>query len=344
MLGRKVTHKILGSGIITELSSAYLTVDFGGSEKKFTYPDVFEQYLTSTDPELMGQVDRDLAAKRADRARVVLSTIHSSATPQQSQILPRKKLKKAERFNVAFKCNYCDGGKRQNHIGFQGVCSDSVLRYNIEEAHHVWCASKGSPCRRYLDGEITRDELESMMHGGHGLDSVCYESHMLRDWMASAGVVQTGTDKGKPMRLLKVQSNSLAILTTREPNAISDESRFIFAVFLVDESYEGDNRDAGYVTTNSEWKIELSPIEAHRIRFWNYYANGNAPQKIVFGSGLHRYLSDEQAAQILRDIVAVKRNPQEKEFAQRFFEHFCRINAINVNDLPLPNGALMRKR
>ena len=177
MLGRKVTHKILGSGIITELSSAYLTVNFGGSEKKFTYPDVFEQYLTSTDPELMGQVDRDLAAKRADRAKAVLSTIRSSATPQQLQILPRKKLKKAERFNVAFKCNYCDGGKGQNHIGFQGVCSDSVLRYNIEKAHHVWCSSEESPCRWYLDGEITRDELESMMHGGHGLDSVCYESH-----------------------------------------------------------------------------------------------------------------------------------------------------------------------
>ena len=96
------------------------------------------------------------------------------------------------------------------------------------------------------------------MRGG-GLDSVFYESHMLRDWMASAGVVQTGANRGKPMRLLKVQRNSLAVLTSREPNYVSDELRFIFAVFLVDESYEGDYRDAGYVTTTTEWKISLTP-------------------------------------------------------------------------------------
>lgn len=341
MLGRKVIHKIFGCGTITNLTGEYLTVNFGDSEKVFAYPDAFGKYLVSTDPELMEQVNKDIQSKQSARANSILSAIQSSVTPMQMKL--RKHLKKVERSNVAFKCNYCDGGKGASHLGFQGVCSDSVLRFNIEKARHVWCSSEDSPCRWYLEGEITRKELESLMGGAHDLDSVCYESHMLRDWMASAGVVQTGVNKGKPMRLLKVQKNSLAVLTTRDPNAISDEERFIFAVFLIDESYEGDNRDAGYVTTNSEWKIELSPIEAHKLLFWNYYINRNAPQKIVFGSGLHRYLSDEQAAQILRDIVTVKSTPKEKEFAQQFFEHFCKINGIDANDVPLPKGALMNK-
>lgn len=69
--------------------------------------------------------------------------------------------------------------------------------------------------------------------------------------------------------------------------------------------------------------------------------NQNAPQKIVFGSGLHRYLSDEQAAQILRDIITVKSIPEEKEFAQHFFQHFCKINGIDANDVPPSKGALM---
>ena len=269
MLGRKVKHKVFGCGTITELTSAYLTVNFGDSEKKFVYPDAFEKYLTSTDSKFMEQVHKDIQAKRSAHSNSVLSTIHSSAIPTQAQRRSQKHIKKVERSNIAFKCNYCDGGKGQNHIGFQGVCSDSVLRFNIETARPVWCSSEDSPCRWYLDGEITRKELESMMSGGRGLDSVCYESHMLRDWMASAGIVQTGTDKGKPMRLLKVQKNSLAVLTTREPHADSDESRFVFAVFLVDESHEGDNRDAGYVTTNYEWKIELTPTEANKKLFWN---------------------------------------------------------------------------
>ena len=36
MLGRKVKHKVFGCGTITELTSAYLTVNFGDSEKNLS--------------------------------------------------------------------------------------------------------------------------------------------------------------------------------------------------------------------------------------------------------------------------------------------------------------------
>ncbi len=249
MVGCIVFHNTFGSGTIISKTANLLVIDFNGTEKKFVYPDAFEKHLTSVDQGLMAQVNRDLQVKNDAPATAVLSTVQPDPISPKPQA--RKKLKKVERSNVAFKCNYCDGGKTSTCIGFNGVCSDAVLRYNIEKAHHVWCADTESPCRCYLDGKISRTELEDMMRGGGGLDSVCYESHMLRDWMASAGVVQTGANRGKPMRLLKVQRYSLAVLTSREPNYVSDELRFIFAVFLVDESYEGDYRDAGYVTTTS---------------------------------------------------------------------------------------------
>lgn len=342
MVGCVVFHNTFGNGTIISKTGNLLIVDFKGDEKQFVYPDAFEKYLTSADQELMAQVSRDLQIKYDAHAMAIASSAYPSPIAPKPQA--RKKRQKVERSNVAFKCNYCDGGKTSTYIGFNGVCSDAVLRYNIEKAHHVWCSDAESPCRRYLDGKISRTELEDMMRGGGGLDSVCYESHMLRDWMASAGVVQTGADRGKPMRLLKVQRNSLAVLTSREPNYISDESRFIFAVFLVDESYEGDHRDAGYVTTTSEWKISLAPQEAHQILFWNYYLNQNAPERIVFGSGLHRYLSDDQAAQILRDIAEVRTVPKDKEFARMFYEHFCEINGIDREQVPPPAGALTQKK
>lgn len=342
MVGCIVFHSTFGSGTITSKNANLLVIDFNDTEKKFVYPDAFEKYLTSVDQGLMAQVSCDLQVKNDVHATAVLSTVQPDPIPPKPQA--RKKLKKVERSNVAFKCNYCDGGKTSTCIGFNGVCSDAVLRYNIEKARHIWCADTESPCRCYLDGKISRIELEDMMKGGSGLDSVCYESHMLRDWMASAGVVQTGVDRGKPMRLLKVQRNSLAVLTSREPNHVSDESRFIFAVFLVDESYEGDCRDAGYVTTTSEWKISLTPQEAHQVLFWNYYLNQNAPERIVFGSGLHRYLSGNQAAQILRDIAEVRTAPKDKEFARSFFEHFCKINRIDMEQVPSPAGALTQKK
>ena len=340
MIGSRVFHNTFGGGVVTGRDETHIAVDFGGDVRTFIYPDVFIKFLSSADQELMAQVNSDLQAKQESRVKPQPPSSHPST--EQTQPRVGKKRKKVQRSNVAFKCNYCDGGKTPTCIGFNGVCSDSVLRYNIEKAHHVWCSDADSPCRCYLDGEISRDELEDMMHGGDGLDSVCYESQMLRDWKAYAGVVQTGADKGKPMRLMQVQRNSLAVLTTRDPNYNTDESRYIFAVFLVDESYEGDHREAGYVTTRSDWKISLTPQEARKIRFWNYYVNRNAPKRVVFGSGLHRYLSDNQAAQILRDIAEVRTDPQDKDFARRFFEHFCKINGLDSEQVPPPAGALAR--
>ena len=57
---------------------------------------------------------------------------------------------------------------------------------------------------------------------------------------------------------------------------------FIFGVFLVDEAYEGDNREEGYVTTTSKYKISLSLDEAKQMLFWNYYHNENAIKLIPF--------------------------------------------------------------
>ena len=47
-------------------------------------------------------------------------------------------------------------------------------------------------------------------------------------------------------------------------------------------------------------------------------------------------------AQILLDIVSLKSDPKEQELAQEFFEHFCKMNLIMEEELPKPNGALMR--
>lgn len=335
MIGCKVFHNKFGKGTITSIEGKILTVNFGASIKKFVYPDVFEQFLSSTDPELSEQVNRDLQKKQARNIKTARQIV-----PFNSIQRPISRCKKVERSNVAFKCNYCDGGKTASCIGFHGVCSDQMIRHNIVTAKRVWCSDLDAPCKKYFDRKISRTELESIMEGEGGTGYVCYESSMLRDWKASAGMVQNGPDRGTPRHLTKVQTNSLAVLTTRKPNS-TESSRFIFAVFLVDESYEGDHKDEGYVTTHSDWKIELMPIEAYKMKFWNYYANST--DVIAFSSGLFRYLTDIQAAQILRDIAKIRLNEMDRVFAGQFFEHFCKINGISAVDVPLPCGALAGK-
>lgn len=329
MIGSDVSHKVWGKGIVVEQKDSIITVRFAVGDKKFIFPTAFDSFLSTDDPALLTEIREQKAIADAKKQNMITATVYSNP-PTTIQPDKKKMPRPVERSNVAFKCNFCDGGSSDTCVGFKGICSDAVICYNIETAKHVWCSSD-SPCKMYLDGEITRSELENRF--------VCYESTMLVDWKASAGVVQNGVDKGKPMKLLRVQNNSLCVLTTRLPRS-TDDTRFIFAVFLVDESYEGDGREEGYVTNHSKWRIELTPDEAGKMLFWNYYANKNAPEKIVFGSGLHRYLDDIQSAQILRDIVAVKENDAEKKLAADFFHHFCNVVGLDEKDIPACAGAL----
>jgi hypothetical protein len=185
---------------------------------------------------------------------------------------------------------------------------------------------------------MTRDELDSICKDD---GFVCYESQMLREWKAMAGIVQHGENKGKPMKLNQVQTNSLCVLTIRDPQS-KEKDRYIFAVFLVDDTYEGDGREEGYVSTKSEYKIKLTPTEARSLLFWNYHANDNQPEVAVWSSGLHRYFGDDQAVQILRDIAKIKRGTEEEELSERFLQHFCRINGVDISTIKGLSGALKK--
>jgi len=353
--GQTVIHKVFGEGMIKNHGDKYLTISFQGKDKKFTYPGAFKGYLKVKDTAVDKAIHLELNAIEKEKIRIQeehearvaeVSQRISEQTPIRTEIIkstpPKKsKIQKANsRYNIAFKCNYCDGGKSPEQIGFNGVCSDAIINNNIEVEKRAWCSDKDCACRAYHDGEINRYELEKAMIAP---EFPCYESQMLRDWRAFAGGVLTGKNKGKPKKLLHVQSYSLCVLTTRDPNVRQESERYIFAVFLVDETYEGDNREAGHVTTSSEYKIKLSPEEAHAMPFWKYHANENSPGKPVWGQGLHRYVKDEEAAFILRDIAVIKQNTKDEHLANIFYKYFCRKNEISLSPHAEPNGALYRK-
>lgn len=57
-----------------------------------------------------------------------------------------------------------------------------------------------------------------------------------------------------------------------------------------------------YVAANPKYRIQLSLNEARELKFLDYYYNENKPELIKLGSGLHRYFTDTQAAQELKNI------------------------------------------
>lgn len=334
-----VKHSSWGMGTVTEQKGNYIKAVFSVGEKQFVYPDAFEKFLQCTDPDMQSQIEEELTRRKQQeilkQQEKQLKSEELSRLDSEMNSRSAKK-KNYPKENIAFKCNYCNGGNKQNGIGFLCACSDDLIKYNIEVAQHSWCCNEEASCSKYYDGIIDRETLDRQNDDG---GFVCYESQMLRNWAAFAGFVLTGENKQKPMRLSKVQINSLAILTSREPYA-PESDRFVFGVFLVDEAYEGDNRDEGYVTTSSKYKINLTLKEAKNILFWNYYHNENAPEKVAWGQGLHRYISNIQAANILYDILMIKVGTKYEKLVKEFLDHFCDINALSINDLPSKDGAL----
>ena len=335
-----VSHKTFGVGTVIDLDGSYITVSFPVGEKKFTFPDAFTSFIKNDDQELNDYLLRLFELKKEREQLLRVEKEKQLLEEQEHEKLkssPQKsKYKVYRRQNIAFKCNFCNGGHSDEQIGFCSVCSDDLIKYNIDVAKHIWCSSADSDCLRYLNGEISREELDDYMNTEYG---VCYESQMLNNWTAFAGIVHSGEREGMPMKLNQVQVNSLCVLTTREPNTPENE-RFIFAAFLVDETYEGDMRDAGYVTTKSEYKIKLSPKEAKKMLYWNYHANSNQQEVTAWGSGLHRYYDDIEAAQILKDIATIKKGTEAEDLANKFFKHFCLINKVDIDNIPKSNGAL----
>lgn len=243
-----------------------------------------------------------------------------------------------ELFNIALRCSYCDGDADENKIGFGYLCSDFVIKNNIEAEKRPACKNEISFCRQYYDGKIDRKNLEEIVKNN---GFICYESNMLKDWKAFAGYMQSGANKGKPIVMNKLDKNALCVLTTCYPQTV-EAMRCIFAAYLVDDSYSEVDRKSGYITTNSKYRLSFSHSEAQKLLFWNYYANNTKPNEAKWCMGEYRYFDNMTAAQILKDAAEIKKGTRDEKLAAEFFEYFCDIKNIDKNFIPESNGALKR--
>ncbi|MGI6028027.1 MAG: hypothetical protein ACOX81_01285 [Candidatus Heteroscillospira sp.] len=326
-MGIKVRNRFLGEGIVENCCGDKIYLRLGEKSVTVGFPDAFLNSYIIEDEAAKAYVE-SLASQRREQEQQRFSAARVKTQEEQRS---RAELSA----NVAFKCNWCDGGSDCGHIGYQGVCSDEAIRYNVNRAKRRWCTN--SVCREYIEGKADRDELSRVFKDGF----VCYESTMLLDWRAYAGADQTDERAGRRRGMKEARTNSLAVLTTRRPHT-SEEQRLIFAVFLIAENFEGNERDEGYVSAHGDYRIELTSAEAEKLRYWDYHANANSADKCFWGTGLFRYLGDTECAQILRDIADMRRYTPGEAQARDFLERYCALRNLNPAELPPKVGALTK--
>lgn len=165
------------------------------------------------------------------------------------------------------------------------------------------------------------------------------QENIFTDWEVSTGKVQSGKNKGQPNRVARLRPNSAGLLTARSADQQETE-RVILGLYMVDETFSGDVGEEGMVPSHPEYRIELTEEESGKMIFWKYYRNKNYPDQTSWNSGKFRYYDNTWTAQILKDIIALKTDEEQIQEAQQFLEYFCKMNAIDIENIPEPDGPL----
>ena len=167
------------------------------------------------------------------------------------------------------------------------------------------------------------------------------QNRIFSEWKVFSGLTKSGTNKGMPSKPIRLFPNSAVLLTALDSDK-PEKDRRIIGVYMVDEDFIGKLCEDGYIPAHSKYRLQLTEQESNQLLFWEYYVNEKSPHKMTWNSGKHRYFNNAWMAQILFRIVSLKSNPKEREMAQQFLKYFCKKNNITTQELPKPNGALMR--
>ncbi|MDE6441640.1 MAG: hypothetical protein K2L12_02680 [Clostridia bacterium] len=329
LIGTKVKHKLFGEGKITKIDKINnrVTVQFSIGEKVFGYPFCFTNFLEIIDEKMKSEISIIInqEVQRREHEREIEEIKRHERAQAYEMERASKTSRSYPRQNIAFKCTYCNGGKSNSCIGFNGLCSDEQKKYNIFTKERTWCFAEENPCRMYLEGKITKTQLEEKYKQDNS--SVCYESNLFRAWCYEAGYVVRGRNKGKPNTIRGVQTNCLCVLTTQKPKA-NKMQRYIFGVFIVIRSDEGDEMSAGKVMAHPKYRIALTDNEAEKMCFWNYHKNTRGKDPYKWGQGLFRYIDDTTALKILDDLKVLKQNTPDEKLVNEMAEYFCSVNKL----------------
>ncbi len=165
------------------------------------------------------------------------------------------------------------------------------------------------------------------------------QKSVFSDWKVSTGKIQSGKSKGEPNIPARLSLNSVGLLTARGLDQPETDRR-ILGLYMVHETFTNILSSDGMVPAHTKFRIKLTEQEAEKMLFWSYYINRNYPHRMTWNSGKYRYFDNVWAAQILKDIIALKTDQEEIKVAENFLEYFCKMNALDLDDIPEANGAL----
>lgn len=99
LVNQKVKHKVFGIGVITGVSSNYLTIKFAAKESKFVYPDAFEKFIVADDASIQAKIVEEinnakLVAEEQRQAAEAARNAEEERRKAERQVVPIKRNRK----------------------------------------------------------------------------------------------------------------------------------------------------------------------------------------------------------------------------------------------------------
>ncbi len=224
---------------------------------------------------LANLVENDVQKKSVPRLRTKLKPLEAKI----AEITSKREAGKKEDGNVAFKCNW-------NDKYYKAPCSDEAYDFNIRKKR-VWCHQ--SDCREYGD-DVSLDND----------NYPCYESIALKEMFFSAGL---DVETERPRHIRHVKVGRMAVLTTRPPMA-EEKDRLITGCLFIDR-IEDDPETKIYGDKAKSIEVDYNEV---KVKFWDYYKNPKAEDKILWARPLHRYITNGTVLNILKGIGGKYKN------------------------------------
>lgn len=117
-IGKKVSHKMFGEGIISEFDGSYVEVDFSGIIKKFVYPAAFEKFLTFE--------DEGLQATAINENDIIKAEAEEEKQKKKQELQTRFEATHSQYKSKAKKATHVYDGVKLNHIK-QGDSFDKIV-------------------------------------------------------------------------------------------------------------------------------------------------------------------------------------------------------------------------
>lgn len=225
--------------------------------------------------------------------------------------------------NLAFKCNYNDGGDR-GFEGFGGTCSNGNIVHNVKTNPRPWCSAQSNPCRKFYKNGFR----------GTRPHHPCYESQIMSRWGFGPGTIQTENRSGEPIRIADARVGKVALLTTRHPRYDTERERMVFGVYRIERITQDESGEI-WIEGSDNQAIRLSESAAFALPYWRFKKLGSN-KKPDWRTGLVRYMSDREVTNFLHSLSPHLQSPQDRTILEQLLE--CCGNLTPEFDLEAPNS------